>query len=75
MKNYEHRGIKESISTDQIESSPFDRSLDEGLNDVLDIAENLAHICNDMQAPELSKFNFGKNYNWGHHEIKVSQYK
>ncbi len=72
-KNYSIE-IKQHISTDQEESSPYVWYIDEHLNDVLDIADNLADICNDMQAPNLSEFNFKKNYDWGHHETKVSQF-
>ncbi len=48
------------IQQDEEESFPYDRSIDEDLNDVLNIADNFADICYNMQAPDLSEFNFRK---------------
>jgi hypothetical protein len=45
-----NRGIKKPIPKDQEESSP---------NEVLDITHNLADICNGIQAPDSSEFNWG----------------
>ncbi len=56
-----NRGIKKPISKDQEESTLFDWSIEEDLNEVLDITHNLADIYNDIQAPDLSEFDFGKN--------------